>query len=810
MFTSYLKIAIRSIFKFKGYSAINLFGLALGISSGVLILIHVLDETSFDQFHERGDRIYRVGTDMVDIKTGSANGSIETNGWPIGRLLEKDFPEVEKVVYIRNASNLAINHEGNRFEETLFYAGNEFFQLFSFPVLKGDAATALAKPYSIVLTEAMERKYFANESALGKTMVLADTLLFEVTGVMKDVPSQSHMQFDMLISFATYETMNTWFSYDGGWGNLNVRNYILLKEGVDKEDFFKKARPLYMTYVEEDMKKWGMYMYVAFEPMRQLYLNTTRGNGMGPVGSIDRLYLISGIAIFIILLACINFINLSTARSTYRAKEVGLRKVVGSSRFSLIRQFLGESALVTFIAFGLSLALMGVFLPSFNQLLGKSYTIEALLKPVVVAGVLGLVIVIALVAGYYPALILSSLQPAEVLKGQLKSSSRGVQLRRLLVVAQFLISAVLITGTMVVLRQLDFMQHRDLGFNGKQVVVLDMDKVTDRGGAGSDGRSAQVFKNELKKLPAVESVTFSNAVPGRPGWVGQWAFPADRPTGGSIGTEYMAIDEDYLQTLGIALIAGRNFDLDIPSEIEDGLIINETCARQMGWETPENALMKKIDSPSKHPAGTVIGVVRDYHEFGLQQSIYPMAMDFNPDRSRYFSVRFATSGTADLIPQLSTLWKKYYDGYDFKYFFLDENFERQYQAEKRLAKIFTIFSAIAVGIASIGLVGLVSFMVVSRTKEIGVRKILGANMFSVMQLLSREFILLVIVANVIALPLAWYFAGRWLESFAYRMTISPWLFVWTLFIALAITLITVSFQTIKAAMTDPVKSLRYE
>ncbi|MBS1681474.1 MAG: ABC transporter permease [Bacteroidetes bacterium] len=807
MIRNYFKITLRTLSKFKGYATINLLGLALGLASGILILIYVLDEISYDKFHTKADRIYRVGTDMTDIKSGQANGSIETNGWPIGMLLEKDFPEVEKQVYIANASNLQVNHEGKRFDERIFYAGKDFFEIFTFPMLKGNSSTALSRPNCIVITELLEKKYFNGQDALGKTLTLADTLVFEVTGVMKDIPQQSHMQFGMLISFATYES-NSWFSYNDGWGNINVRNYILFKEGVDKANFFAKARNIYMDHVKAELDNWGMHMFLGFEPLQDIYLKTKRGNGMGPLGSIDRIYMVSGIAAFVILLACINFVNLATARSVYRAKEVGLRKVVGSTRQSLINQFLSESFLLTLFSFAIALALIGLLLPLFNQLLDKSYNLSQLTNPLSVAGMLLLVVSIALLSGYYPALVLSSMKPSEVLKGNMTTSSRGVQLRRVLVVFQFMISASLIISTLVVIDQLDYMQNRDLGFSGKQVLILDADRVTDRGGNGSETNAT--FKNEIKNLASVESVTFTNAVPGRPGWVGQWAFPADRPNEGSIGTEYMAIDEDYINTLGLKIIAGRNFELERPSDIDDGLIINEMCAQKMGWGTAEKAIGRKIDSPSKHPAGTVIGVVKDYHEFGLQKKIYPMAMDYNPSRARYYAIRFHTTGTANLLTNLEKLWKKNYSGYDLNYFFLDQNFAKQYQAEQKLAKVFTAFSVVTIIIAVIGLVGLVSFMITSKTKEIGVRKILGANVLSIAQLLSKEFLGLVLLANIIACPLAWYATHQWLDTFAYRTTVGIGVFVATLLVALLITIVAISFQTIKAALTNPVESLRNE
>lgn len=805
MFLNYLKITIRTLIKYKGYATINLLGLSLGLTAGVLILVYVLDELSYDRFHAKGDRIYRVGTDMYDIKTGALNGGIEGNGWAVGKLLERDFPEVEKVVYISNASGLQINHNGKHLDQRIFFAGQEFFDIFSFPLIKGNSQTALAQPNSIVITASMEEKYFPDEDALGKTMLFEDSLLFTVTGVLKDIPAQSHMQFDILISFTTYESLNRGFTYDGGWGNLNVRNYILLKDGVDASAFFAKARDLYMNYVEEDMRKWGMFMYVGFEPLQQIYLHSKRGNGMGPLGSMDRVYLVSGVALFVVLLACINFINLSTARSAHRAKEVGLRKVVGSSRTYLITQFLSESFVLTVLAFLVALGLIGVILPMFNQLIGKTYSLGILIQPAVVIGVVAMLVSVTLLSGYYPAIAISSLRPAEVLKGKIMTSQRGVQLRRVLVVFQFVISAGLILCTLVVMNQLQFMQNRDLGFNRDEVLIVDVGKVP-------SGEQAyhNAFKNDLSALSAIELISFSNAVPGRNGWVGQWAHAADRSSEESIGTEFMTIDEHYFNTLDIKLLAGRNFDPNNTSDLQEGLIINETAVKQFGWETPENALGKKVDSPSRHPAGTVIGVVKDYHQWGLQQQIYPQAMAYKPHFSRYFVLRYNAAATAELLPQLESIWKKHFEGHDFSYFFLDEDFERQYHAEQRLVKVFTVFSIVTIIIAVIGLTGLVSFMVTARTKEIGIRKVLGADVLNITRLLSREFLMLVIIANLIAFPVAWYLTNQWLNGFAYKVTIGASLFVLTFVLAIGTTLLTVGYQTIRAALSDPVDSLRYE
>ncbi|HEY0652951.1 MAG TPA: ABC transporter permease [Chryseosolibacter sp.] len=805
MLLNYFKIAFRSLLKFKGYTAINLFGLALGLTAGVLIMLYVLDELSYDKFHAKLDRIYRVETQFVNDKS-EEGGSSESNAWGVGSTLKKDYPEVEAVLYTRNANFLLVNYEGKRIRERAHFATPEFFEIFTFPLVEGNAEKALTEPYSVVITETMARKYFNGQQALNKTMTFADTLNFVVTGVMKDIPSNSHIQLDMLISFSTFSTvLNPGFDFNGGWGNINMRNYVLLKENVDVANFKAKAAGIYRQRAGEMLKDWGVDANVVFMPLSRLYLHAKNGNGMGTIGSIDRLYLMSGIAVFVILLACINFVNLTTARSVYRAKEVGLRKVVGSTRQALIRQFLSESFVLTLTALIVGVALAGLLLPLFNQILAKSYTISSLFGLPVVVGVLVLITVVTLLSGYYPALMLSGMKPVEVLKGKLQNSARGVQLRRALVVFQFVISVSLVLGTLIVINQLTFMQKQELGFAKDEIFVVNAARVS-----SPNANAFETFKNELKSLTIVGDVSITNSIPGNPGWIGQVAYPEGKSGDDAVSVEYMAIDDNYLKTMGLELIAGNDFSREREGQLKDGLILNETAVTMFGWTSPQEAIGKKITSPSTSPEGEVIGVVKDYHQFGLQQKIGPMAMDFAPQRGYMYAIRYKAANTQDLITSVHSLWQKNFPGYDFNYFFLDQDFERQYQAEQRLATVFGLFSVVTILIAVIGLLGLISFMVAARTKEIGVRKVLGADVLSITTLLSKEFVLLVVVANVIAFPLAWYFANEWLSTFATRSPLNPMLFVMTMGIALAITLATISFQTVKAALTDPVKSLRYE
>jgi putative ABC transport system permease protein len=803
MLQHYIKIAIRSLLKFKGYSVINLTGLALGLTAGVLIMVYVLDELSFDKFHAKGDRLYRVVT--VFNSDDGQGGKNETNAWPIGDILRRTFPEAEAVLYTRSAGNLMVTYEGKKVREAAHYASPEFFQLFSFPLIKGNPETALTDPYSLVISEKMEGKYFPNENALGKTLVFNDTLEFHVTGVMKDIPTNSHIQADMLPSFASWEKMNPDFSYSEGWGSFNMRNYILAKSGTNSETFFKKAEDLYNQHAGELMTQWGIKASVGFEPFNEIYLNSKAGNGMGPLGSLTTVYLLSGVGLFVIVLACINFINLATARSVYRAKEVGIKKVVGSTRARLVSQFLSESMVITMLSFAIALAAIGLFLPVFNQLLVKSYTMAALLDVKIIGGTFLLLAFITLCAGYYPAWVMSAFKPAEILKGKMQSGAKGVQLRRVLVVFQFMISVSLVAGTIIVINQLQYMQSRELGFTRDEVFVVNIARTKP-----VDENAYDAFLTELKSQTVVKEVTFCNALPAVSGWRGQWAYPEGKEDGDHlVETQYIAADDKYLNALDLKLLAGRNFDPARKSD-EDALIINEETVRQMGWETPENAIGKRIVSPSQTPAGIVIGVVKNYHDRGLQNKIAPIAIDFESEYSYLYAIRFSIGDSKDLIETLGSVWGKYFPENAFNYFFLSDTFAKEYAREKRLAKVFSIFSSITIIIAVIGLFGLVSFLVTAKTKEIGIRKILGANAWSLASMLSREFLLLVIIANVVAIPLVIYFAQQWLQSFAYRMELSPMVFVLTITTALIITLVTVSIQTMKAAMSNPVDSLRSE
>jgi putative ABC transport system permease protein len=804
MFQNYIKTAIRTMLRFKGFAIINLLGLSLGLTAGILIMLFVIDELSFDKFHQNGHRTYRVLTQLFNPKSGAAGGSNDANGWPVGDVLRREFPEVESVVYMKGASQLMVNHDDKRFRQRIQFASPEFFSIFSFPLVEGNAQTALNRPWSVVISEDMAAKFFPGGDALNKTMVFSDTLQFAVSGVMKNMPANSHIQLDMIMSFASYETIFPDFSYEEGWGNINMKNYVMLKEGTDGAAFASKASNIYNDKVSEMLKTWGVNANVITEPLFDTYLKSTAGNSVGPLGSIDRVYLVAGIGIFVIILACINFVNLATARSIYRAREVGLRKVSGSSRIGLIRQFLVESLVITLLSFLAAIVLTWSFLPYFNDLMQKHYSLISFADPVVIGGIVTLLLLISCLAGFYPALVLSSMNPVEVLKGKMHTSSKGVHLRRSLVVFQFLISAGMVSGTLIVLDQLDFMQKQKLGFDKENILVVNAGRAKPVNENGHE-----VFKNQVRELAIVGDVSYNNALPGIPGWDGQFAYPEGRSGDNAVSVHYMAVDADYVPTMGLEIIHGRNFDARRETDMKDGLLINETSAGLMGW-SPEEAVGKKITSPSGFPEGEVIGVLRDYHYAGLQQKIGPVVMDINSRNSYMYAIRYKASDTKQLISSLEQLWSSNFSGYEFNYFFLDDTFGEQYKSEQKLADVFTLFSMVTVVIAAVGLLGLVSFMVVSRTKEIGVRKVLGASIVSLAMLLTKEFLILVVVANLIAVPLTWYFAGEWLTGFAFRTSLNPILFMITTLAAVSLTIITVGYQTFRAALADPVRSLRHE
>ena len=804
MLKNYLKVALRNLLKSKLTSFVNLFGLSIGLAFGALVLLYVFEELSYDKFHTDGHRVYRISTYLTDANS-TIGGKNSTNGWGVARTLKNEYPEVEDVIYIRQWPALSIKHQDQYFSEKMFYAEENFFDFFSLPLKKGNAALALKEPFTVVISKNLEDKFFDGDG-LGKELIMSDTVPFKVTGVLDAFPGKTHMDFDMILSFATFKTFSPDFDNNDNWFSINMINYIKLKEGVDVQLFKEKSENLYMDKAGETFSTYGYKAGIGYDAIQDIYLDKDTGNPLGARGNKQHLQVLSIVAAFVLLLACINYINLTTARSSYRAKEVGLRKVVGSTRKALFMQFMAESFLSGLISFVLALVLAILLLPLFNTLTGRALEMHHFLQSSIVAGVIILWAVVSFMAGAYPAWVISGQQSVNIIKGTFHTGKVGVRLRQSLVVFQFFISCALIVSTLVVKDQLGYMMKQDLGFNVQQVLVLNAGKV----GFDLRNRSYAAFKNELTALASVERVAYTNAIPGNYGWDGQVAYPEGKSMDESVSTEFIVADEDYVKTMRFQLVAGRDFDTSGGQELPDALIINEACVLAMGWENAENAIGKRIDSPSGMPRGVVVGVIKDYHQHGLKHRIRPVVLSTMTQYAYQYVVRYNAASTQELLAQMETSWKAFFPGRDFEYSFLDENFAKQYAAELRLANIFTTFASIAIIIAAIGLFGLVSFVVAFKTKEIGIRKVLGAETHHVFTLLSKDFIVLVLIGFLLSIPLIVYLMNSWLENFAYKTSIDAITIILTGAGAVAIALLTISFHALKAAMTDPVKSLRYE
>jgi putative ABC transport system permease protein len=805
MLKNFFTTAYRSLLRNKAFSLINIGGLSVGLAACLLMLLYVADELSYDRFHAHGARVYRVVTDVQPPDNGPV-AKINTVGWPVGRVLKEELPEVEEVVYLRYRQPVPIRKEGEILFESGLTADENFLRVFSFPLRKGDPLTALRQPYSLVISAELEQKYFEGQEALGQVLMLYDTIPYTVTGVLEPVPEHSHLQFDLLVSFATFRVNNPEFGTDQGWFDLNMFTYVLLREGVYPALLETKANEAIARRSGDAITKLGYQASLRLQPLSHIYLRSDRGNGLGPASDITYVYLLGTVALFVLLIAGINFVNLTTARAVDRAKEVGVRKVVGSSRRALVGQFLTESFLTCLLAVVLAVVLMELALPFFNEMAGKSISGGAILRPQLLPVLLGVAVGVSLLAGLYPALVLSRLLPAQVLKGTYSTGDRGVRLRQGLVVFQFALSCSLIGGTLVVLHQLRYMQQQELGFRKEQVLLVDARKVP----WGSLGAKQEILKQELMAHPAVRAVSAAYAVPGQSGWQGQVAFPEGRPQTQGLDTEYLAVDHDYVRTLGLQVVAGRDFSPEFSSDEENALLVNERAVVEMGWETPANAIGKKIDSPSGHPRGVVVGVLKDYHQHGLQERIRPVVLDVNPEALALLAIRFAPDDLPSALAHVDQVWQKIFPGYPYTHTFLDEEFLRQYGKEVRLTKIFSTFSCLSILVACLGLFGLAAFETAKRTKEIAVRKVLGASVASIVALLSRDFLKLVLLAFGLAAPLVWYGMGRWLQDFAYRIDLEWWIFALAGGLALLIALLTVSFQAAKAALANPVKSLRSE
>ncbi|MEO0554631.1 MAG: ABC transporter permease [Bacteroidota bacterium] len=800
MLKNYLITSWRSLAKNKAFSTINILGLAVGMSSFLLISLYVNNERSYDQFHEKKSNLYR-------LKLSRYNDGVLSTVWAagcsaIGSALHDNFPEV--VDYVRmTPSNAVVAYEDKVFrEENAYYASESFFENFTIPLIEGADSQVLVKPYTAVISESTAKKYFGNQPAVGKTLRHNGTRDFEITGVFKDVPKNSHFNMDMLFSFETFvdivgDDVYTAWDWDGFY------NYIKLEEGADPVEFESKIPDFIQKERGEQLAEQNHMIEFELQPITDIHLTSDYMMEFKPNGDGQATNFLFIIALFIIAIAWVNYINLATAKSMERSREVGIRKVMGSMRGQLIRQFLVESFLLNILALVLSVLIVFLTLPSFNQLSGR----ELVLDFTSLEFWLTLAILLltgALFSGLYPAFVLSGFKPVSILKGKFINSSKGNYLRKGLVIFQFLASLVLMVGTLTVFQQLRFMRNQDLGVQIDQTLVVRGPNVTD----SLYNDRLNTFKQTLTSFSEVNSITASTAVPGaQPDWNagGIRLLEQDQTQ----GQQYRVIgaDHDFVEAYGLEILAGRRFDKERVND-QATILMNESATRLMGFDNIEEALNRDVFFWSD--TFRVVGVLKDYHQESLKKSFEPLIFRLIPNASNFYSIRIRSNDIPYLIDKIEDEWKAEFPGNPFDFFFLDDHYDRQYKAEIQFGKVFGLFAGLAIFIACLGLFGLASYMTAQRTKEIGVRKVLGATLASVLTLLSKDFVQLILISILFAIPVAWFVMSDWLSGFANQITLSWWIFAAPSILILLIALGTVTFQTVKTGLSNPVDSLRHE
>lgn len=804
MFRNYIKTAWRNIRKNKLFSFINILGLSIGVATCFIIMLYVQDELSYDKFNKNADNIARV-IFKADVNGGKINESVTMP--PVAAVMKKDFPEVQDATRLQAYGSSKILYKDKVFKDDKFaFADANFFSIFTLPMIEGDAKKALLQPHTLVITQSTAKKYFGNEGAIGKTVIVTsdNDLPYTITGVIKDIPANSHFHFDMFGSMESFAPAksDTWMS--GGF-----HTYLLLKPGADLKKMEARFPAMVKQYMGpqiqqqmglslEQFTSKGNSLGFVLQPLTDIHLYGNTTNEFEPGGNASYVYIFGGVALFILVVACINFINLSTAGASKRAKEVGVRKVAGSGRFQLIKQFLSESILISFFALLIAFAIIELALPAFNNFSGKQLSFG--MKPIL--GFAGLGLTVGVLAGLYPAFYLSSFKPIAVLKGKFTGSRKSFGLRSSLVVFQFFISVALIIGTIVVYQQMKYIQSKDLGFDKEQLITIPNSYVL--------GSNEQIFKQQMLQDPRIVNATVSWYKPTGPSnYNNALAYPQGNDHQIVNGVDYH-VDENYIPTMGMKMISGRNFS---PAFATDslGIILNETAAKALGWNN-ETALGKTVIRQNSGKGDNVpfhvIGVVKNFNFKSLHEAISPLYMTLQPEGGLIFKIK--TTDVEGLLATMKKQWDSYKTEEPFEYNFMDDLFNKTYLTEQKTGDILTLFSMFTIFVACLGLFGLATYTAEQRTKEIGIRKVLGASVNQVTQMLSKEFLKLVLIASLIAFPVAWWAMKKWLQSFAYRIDISWWVFAVAGLTALCIALITVSFQAIKAAVANPVKSLRTE
>lgn len=806
MLFNYLKIAWRNLRQHKVFSAINILGLAIGMATCLLISLFVLDELSYDRYNDKVDRIYRFNT---DLKVGATEQKLAVTPDPFGPTFAHDFPQVEKQVRFRNYGGYLVKKGTESLkEENVIFVDSTLFDVFTLPMLVGNPKTALREPNTVVITESTARKYFGTTDVLGKTLTFNRTEQDKITGVIRDIPHNSHFQFDFFRSM-----LSTDEGKQGNWLSFNFNTYILLKEGTRLPDLEARLREFTEKYASSALQKWakvdlkgfektGGYIRYSLMPLTDIHLHSERISELAPNSDMRYVYIFGALALFILLIACVNFMNLSTAQSAGRAKEVGMRKVMGSLQRHLVGQFLTESTLTSLLSLLVALGLAVVLLPYFNSLANKEISVFSVNQPLLLPALLIFAVGVGLLAGSYPAFFLAAFRPISVLKGNLRSGAKSGRLRSVLVIFQFTASLVIIVGTIVIYSQLTYIRSRKVGFDKEQVLLIK--------DASALGNQVATFKNEVLQLPGVVNGTVTGFFP-----VDDWGqnseafFPeGTKEAEKALSMEVWNVDPDYLSTLGMKLARGRNFSKQFLTD-SSAVIINQAAAKLLDYGNPLNRTIQQTRAENKVDVYNIIGVVQDFNFESLRQQVGPLILRMRKSEQG-IGFKLATRDVPSLVAAIEAKWKTMASGQPFTYSFLDESFDRMYRTEQRIGQIFVSFAALAILIACLGLFGLAAFTAERRTKEIGVRKVLGATVGNIIALLSSDFLKLIGIAILIASPLAWYATNQWLQNFAYRIDVAWWMFALAGLLTVGIALLTVSFQSIKAALVNPVKSLRSE
>ena len=797
MLRNLVKIALRNLLKDKAYSVINILGLTIGITCSLFLLMYIMDELSYDRYHAKAKNIYRIVSNIKEPDNAFTWAVVQK---PMGVELRDNYPEVLNAVRFDGMDkSLYRNGDIQFYEDRIYLADSNVFDMFSYEFIAGDKSTALDNPFSLVLTERTAKKYFPDPAdALNQSLTNEQNETFKITGVMKDVPLNSHFRFDGLASQSTRA------QFVGGWGGFGTTTYIELPEGYDLGKMYASLDKIIKEKVNPVFDKFGIKVKYELQPILDIHLYSKIADEAEEGGDISYIYIFAAVAGFMILIACINYMNLATARSASRAKEVGLRKVMGSARRQLIAQFLTESVVVAVISLLLSLFVIYVALPGFNTLANKQLPFSYVMQTPVLLSLVGIVLVTGVVGGSYPAFYLSGFSPLSVLKGKVASKGGSAVFRKVLVVTQFSLSIFMLISTFIVFDQLQFLREKDLGFDKENVVRFDV-----------DGRVKRPVMDELvanvRKLPSVVAVGRANSGPGE--GIGKNLFSVEDAEGKMVdrGVDLYAADHDFVETLGMKVVTGRDFSKDNPGDTARGVLVNESMVSRMGWKDPIGKKFQTGDGQGDNFNRQVVGVIKDYNQNSLYDMIEPLLIMLGTNPHNVF-VRLAPGDQKAAVAAIEKEFKGVFPEQPFEYKFLDADLDSQYQADQKRSQIFTAFSGLTIVIACLGLLGLAAYTTEQRTKEIGVRKVIGASVNGLVLLVSKEFFVLVAVGTILAFPAAWFFTDRWLENFAYRIRLGDeWVtFVVSAVLALVITMLTVGYHVVRAAVANPVNALRDE